>query len=197
MDSLSPSSAGPPADAAARLDRFAAFFEGMTAADVGRLGEIYAEDVHFADPFSDFRGLEDLRRVFAAMFDGMRDYALSVDEMGMIAADTGMVRWTMSGFVRALGREPWIVHGVSASTPKGASANISTTGTPPGRCTNACPSSAGCCAASAAASPSIEPFGGSTPSRPADAGHPHPARGRDGAGVRLDRCMKNRAPLAS
>ncbi|PJK29344.1 nuclear transport factor 2 family protein [Minwuia thermotolerans] len=112
MDSLSPSSAGPPADAA-RLDRFAAFFERMTAADVGRLGEIYAEDVHFADPFSDFRGLDDLRRVFAAMFDGMRDYALSVDEKGMTAADTGMVRWTMSGSVRALGREPWIVHGVS------------------------------------------------------------------------------------
>ena len=100
-------------DGDSRLARFAAFFEGMTPDDVARLGEIYADDVHFVDPFSDFTGLDRLKRVFAAMFEGMRDYGLTVEEQGMISADTGLVRWTMGGFVKALGPARWEVKGVS------------------------------------------------------------------------------------
>lgn len=112
MPSPSPSSGGP-REPDARLERFARYFEGLSPDNLDRLYEVYAGDVHFVDPFSDFRGVDTLRRVFEDMFDGMRDYRLTVDEAGMISADTGLVRWTMSGFVRPLGPEPWIVAGVS------------------------------------------------------------------------------------
>ena len=97
---------------AAPLDRFVAFFEGMTEADVARLGEVYTDDARFCDPFSDVRGLDRIRAIFAGMFEGMRDYALKVDE-ATADGDMAWIRWTMSGRVRQLGPSPWVVHGVS------------------------------------------------------------------------------------
>ena len=111
MQSTSPSSAASHEDG--RLDRFSAFFEGLKQDDLARIGEIYTEDVHFADPFSDFRGLETLTGIFEGMFTKMRDYRLVVDEAGMIGPDTGFIRWTMSGHVRQLGRDLWVVEGCS------------------------------------------------------------------------------------
>lgn len=110
MVSVSPSFAASPAGAG--IDRFVAFFEGMTAADLDRLHEVYADDVHFADPFSDFRGRARLRKVLEGMFRHMRGYALTVDDC-VADGDVVWLRWTMRGHMRVLGREPWVVTGVS------------------------------------------------------------------------------------
>ncbi|WP_416899096.1 MAG: nuclear transport factor 2 family protein [Minwuia sp.] len=111
MVSTSPSLATSPADG--RLDRFTGYFEGLAETDLARIGEIYTEDVHFADPFSDFRGLPTLTEIFRGMFTKMRDYRLVIDEAGMIGPDSGFVRWTMSGHVKQLGRDLWVVEGCS------------------------------------------------------------------------------------
>ena len=95
------------------IDRFVDYFEGLTHEDVARIGDYYTSDVHFVDPFSDFRGLGTLAGIFNGMFTKMRDYRLEVHEHGMISDDTGFIRWTMSGYVKQLGKDPWIVEGSS------------------------------------------------------------------------------------
>lgn len=98
---------------AAPIDRFVDYFEHLTLEDLSRIGAFYTEDVHFVDPFSDFRGLPMLEGIFNGMFTKMRDYRLTVHEYGMISADTGFIRWTMSGYVKQLGKEVWEVEGGS------------------------------------------------------------------------------------
>jgi steroid delta-isomerase len=51
-----------------RVQRIVARFEHLTAADVATLGEIYAADARFKDPFNDVRGLAAIECVFAHMF---------------------------------------------------------------------------------------------------------------------------------
>lgn len=111
MHSISPLSAERPA--AEPIEQFVGFFEGLSQDDLEHIGDIYTEDVHFVDPFSDFRGLAPLTGIFEAMFTKMRDYDLVVHEYGMIGPDSGFVRWTMSGFVKQLGKERWVVEGGS------------------------------------------------------------------------------------
>ncbi len=110
MPSISPSSdARRPVDP---LDRYITFFEGMTLADIARIPDVFAPDARFKDPFSDLRGHDSLKRLFTAMLRDVRDYRLVVDEH-VSSGDTGWLRWTMSGHVRPLGAEKWIVTGVS------------------------------------------------------------------------------------
>ncbi|HPM68402.1 MAG TPA: nuclear transport factor 2 family protein, partial [Piscinibacter sp.] len=52
----------------ARVARVVAMFESITPADVSRLGEFYASDARFKDPFNDVRGVPAIERVFAHMF---------------------------------------------------------------------------------------------------------------------------------
>lgn len=111
MPSTSRLSAGRPE--AAPIERFVGFFEGLEQTDLVRIGDIYTDDVHFVDPFSDFHGLQTLTGIFEAMFTKMRDYRLEVHEFGMIGPDSGFVRWTMSGYVKQLGKDIWIVEGGS------------------------------------------------------------------------------------
>jgi steroid delta-isomerase len=51
-----------------RVDRVVAFYETLTAASLARLGEVYADDAHFVDPYNDVSGLPAIRRVFEHMF---------------------------------------------------------------------------------------------------------------------------------
>jgi steroid delta-isomerase len=111
MPSTSPLSDGP--RNAVPIDRFVGFFEGLEQADLAGIGEVYTDDIHFVDPFSDFHGLQTLTGIFEAMFTKMQDYQLVVHEYGMIGPDTGFVRWTMSGYVKQLGKEKWVVDGGS------------------------------------------------------------------------------------
>jgi ketosteroid isomerase-like protein len=54
--------------AAQALDRLAAYFENMSAAGVAAMGDYYAGDAVFKDPFNEVRGLAAIQRVFAHMF---------------------------------------------------------------------------------------------------------------------------------
>jgi len=110
MPSTSPSSDGQ--RAADPLEHYIAFFEGMTTADIDRVPDVYAPDARFKDPFSDFRGHDRLQRMFTAMLRDVRDYALVVDAR-CLDGRTGWLRWTMSGYVSALGKDKWIVTGTS------------------------------------------------------------------------------------
>jgi limonene-1,2-epoxide hydrolase len=48
--------------------RVVAFFEQLSPADLPRLGEIYAADARFKDPFNEVQGLAAIEAVFAHMY---------------------------------------------------------------------------------------------------------------------------------
>ncbi len=45
-----------------------AFFEALTPQSVSHLGQFYADDARFKDPFNDVTGLGEITRIFAHMF---------------------------------------------------------------------------------------------------------------------------------
>jgi steroid delta-isomerase len=55
-------------DTVQALDRLADYFENMRAASVARMGDYYAGDALFKDPFNDVRGLPAVQRIFSHMF---------------------------------------------------------------------------------------------------------------------------------
>ena len=55
-------------DAAHALARLADYFESMAPESVDRIGDYYAPDARFKDPFNDVRGVPAIRRVFHHMF---------------------------------------------------------------------------------------------------------------------------------
>jgi len=60
----------PEADGRAResLASVVRFFEGIGPEDVARIGELYAGDARFVDPFNDVTGCAAIERIFAHMF---------------------------------------------------------------------------------------------------------------------------------
>jgi steroid Delta-isomerase len=52
----------------ARVVRVVAFFEGMSPADLPRIGEIYAIGASFKDPFNEVEGVPAIRAVFEHMY---------------------------------------------------------------------------------------------------------------------------------
>ena len=53
----------------AHVDPFVRLFEGLSPADLPRLGEVYAEQARFVDPFNDVTGLAAVRGIFGHMFE--------------------------------------------------------------------------------------------------------------------------------
>lgn len=51
-----------------RVQKIINLFESLSRADVARLGEFYANDASFKDPFNDVHGLPEVQRVFDHMY---------------------------------------------------------------------------------------------------------------------------------
>lgn len=58
-------------NAEAAVDGIVKLFEGLTAADVRRLDTYYAVDARFKDPFNEVRGVAEVQRIFAHMFEAL------------------------------------------------------------------------------------------------------------------------------
>jgi steroid delta-isomerase len=65
---------------ASALARIVAFFENITPGDVARIGEIYAADAYFRDPFNEVRGVAAIARVYAHMFEQLDECRFVVTE---------------------------------------------------------------------------------------------------------------------
>ena len=52
-----------------RVARLIERFETLSPADLGRLGQFYAEDARFRDPFQEVRGVAAIAAVYRHMFD--------------------------------------------------------------------------------------------------------------------------------
>jgi steroid delta-isomerase len=98
----------------AALDRYAELFENITRDDVARLGDYFADNARFKDPFNDIRGLPAIRHVFTRMFDTCLDIDFHVAER-LLTGDTGILLWTMRfrPDVAGFRKQAWEIHGVS------------------------------------------------------------------------------------
>jgi len=54
-------------------ERIVDFFETLTPQSVARLGEIYADDAYFKDPFNEVRGIPAIQRIFDHMHANLHD----------------------------------------------------------------------------------------------------------------------------
>ena len=96
----------------ARVTRIVALFEQLSARDVARLGEFYAADARFKDPFNDVAGLEAIQRVFAHMFEALDDPRFVVRD-AVAAGDQCLLTWDFHFRFKALARAPQCVHGAT------------------------------------------------------------------------------------
>jgi hypothetical protein len=62
-----PASHRSPSHDAAPLARFRAYFQSLTPLTLTEIGQIYAADARFKDPFNAVQGLDAVRRIFAHM----------------------------------------------------------------------------------------------------------------------------------
>jgi len=88
-------------DARAATARVRAFYERLAPADLDRLESIYAPDAYFRDPFNEVRGLPEIRRIFAQMFEHLDDARFAfadeaIDERG------AFLTWDMTFRIRKL-----------------------------------------------------------------------------------------------
>lgn len=83
------------------VTRVKRYFETLTPESVARIGEVYADDAWFKDPFNEARGRVEIARIFARMFEQLdaprfvvRD-GVAVDAQAFLAWDFvfRMRRW--------------------------------------------------------------------------------------------------------
>ena len=97
-------------DATARI---VAFFAQLAPADAERIGEFYAADAHFRDPFNDVRGTAEIARVFRHMFEQLADCRFVITET--VVGDAGaFLVWDFTFRIRSWKPdETRTVHGVT------------------------------------------------------------------------------------
>jgi steroid delta-isomerase len=79
--------------------RVVAFFEHIAPADVARIGEIYAADAYFRDPFNEVRGVEAIGRVYARMFEEVDDCRFVITET-LAEGDAALLVWDFTFRIR-------------------------------------------------------------------------------------------------
>jgi steroid delta-isomerase len=76
-----------------------AFFEHLAPADVARIGEIYAADAYFRDPFNEVRGVEAIARVYAHMFEQLDDCRFVITDT-LAEGDGALLVWDFTFHIR-------------------------------------------------------------------------------------------------
>ena len=95
-----------------RFARLVALFENVAPADVARLGDWYASDVRFKDPFNDVVGLAEVQRIFDHMFAAL-DAPRFVVHAVVAQGDRGFLTWDFHFRFRRGDRAEHTVRGAS------------------------------------------------------------------------------------
>jgi steroid delta-isomerase len=75
-----------------RVARLVAYFEAITPAGVAGLGEFYADDALFKDPFNEVRGVPAIQAVFAHMFVALDAPRFVVNDI-VVQGDQALLTW--------------------------------------------------------------------------------------------------------
>jgi steroid delta-isomerase len=84
---------------AGALARIVAFFEHITPGDVARIGEIYAAEAYFRDPFNEVRGVDAIARVYAHMFEQLDDCRFVITET-VVGGECAFLVWDFTFRIR-------------------------------------------------------------------------------------------------
>lgn len=89
------------------------FLETLRPDGMARLDGLAAPDIHYHDPFVDARGLGNVRRLFARVFDDIEDPRYTFTHCAC-DGDTCFLRWHFTCRPRTIRRGlPWICDGVT------------------------------------------------------------------------------------
>jgi len=105
------SAVAPGAQSDARAERLVHYFEHLTREDLDRMGQLYAEQAFFKDPFNEVRGLAAVQRVFAHMFESLDAPRFVVVDV-IVQHDQCFLTWDFLFRMRGSARERHI-HGSS------------------------------------------------------------------------------------
>ena len=96
----------------ANLQRYATFFEELSADNLMQLSRVMTDDIHFIDPFNDVRGLAKVEKIFEHMFSNLEQPQFTVSHMGMAdnAESLGFLRWELDSMLRG---KPYRIIGMS------------------------------------------------------------------------------------
>ena len=95
------------------LARIVAFFEHITPSDIARIGEIYAADAYFRDPFDEVRGVDAIARVYAHMFEQLDECRFVITET-VAGGEAAFLVWDFTFRIRRLrSRRVLAIHGTS------------------------------------------------------------------------------------
>lgn len=103
-------------DLDAKVRAYGAFFETITPESIGNVRALVTDDVRFKDPFNDVRGIDNLLKILAKMFDDANDIAFTMREQAGVG-HVYFLRWyftchPQSRFIKG----PWQVDGISVVT---------------------------------------------------------------------------------
>ena len=102
-----------PDEARAATERVRALYEALAPSDVARLESVYAPDAYFRDPFNEVRGLPEIRRIFAQMFEHLDECRFAfIDEA--VDGNGAFLTWDMTFRIRRLKpQETRRIHGAT------------------------------------------------------------------------------------
>jgi len=75
-----------------RVDRIVMLFEQLKPADIDRLGEFYAPNAYFKDPFNDVQGVPAIQRVFRHMYASLTEPRFVVRDI-IVQGDRCFLSW--------------------------------------------------------------------------------------------------------
>lgn len=95
-----------------RVARIVELFEHFTLEDIERLGEFYAAQAHFKDPFNDVRGLAAVQQVYRHMFDSLDAPRFVVRDI-LVQGDQCFLSWDFLFRFKRYSTDQQTVHGSS------------------------------------------------------------------------------------
>ena len=95
------------------LKRLVDYWERLTPEGVERLGEVYAGDAYFKDPFNEVTGLAAIQCVFRHMFETLHEPRFTILET-VLQENGAMLVWDFDFRIRSLQpTKPRRIHGAS------------------------------------------------------------------------------------
>ena len=78
------------------LHDFARRFASLDAGNLHRLGELYADEVHFTDPLHEVQGIGHLRSYFSELYANVSELRFDFYGFDQTGEGEGYLRWVMS-----------------------------------------------------------------------------------------------------
>lgn len=88
------------------------FYENISPATLSDLATVCHEDILFKDPFNEVNGVEAYRSLLTDMFKSAPDIKFKVLHCAY-DGDICFLRWDSQATIKALGKKPWLVKGMT------------------------------------------------------------------------------------